>query len=169
MGSLTEPMLKEFHVEAATTKRALDRIPADKLRWRPHTRSMTLGQLAIHIATVPGVFARLIKADSFDVTNANFTPPIPHTLEEVHAIFADSVRAVEECLTGMSDETARGNWRLHRGEKLISNEPRISVLRSLMLNHWYHHRGQLSVYLRLLDVPVPVTYGPTADESPFEL
>ncbi len=167
MGSLTEPMLKEFRIEAATTKRALDRIPADKLKWRPHTKSMTVGQLAIHIALVPGIFARLIQADSFDVANANFAPPIPHNMEEVHAIFADSVRAVEDCLANMTDEKARGTWRLHRGEKQLSAEPRISVMRSLMLNHWYHHRGQLSVYLRLLDVPVPVTYGPSADESPF--
>ena len=88
-------------------------------------------------------------------------------MEEVHAALDQSVREVEACLKGMTNQQAEGNWRLMLKEREIFNKPRISVLRSIMLNHWYHHRGQLSVYLRLLEVPVPVIYGRSADENPF--
>ena len=164
---LTASMLNEFREEAAITKRVLDRIPADKLSWRPHPRSMSLGQLAIHIATVPGALVRITQGSEFDVSQGNFEPTPPKNLEEVHTAFAQSVREAEECLSGMTELTAQGQWRLMRGEKELFNKPRIGVLRSIMLNHWYHHRGQLSVYLRLLDVPVPVIYGRSADENPF--
>ena len=167
MSTITEPMLNEFREEAATTKCILERVPANKLAWRPHEKSMSIGQLAIHIAMVPGAFARIIKADSFDVAQAKFVPPQPKAVDEIHSAFAQSVRDVEECLSSMSDQTAQAGWRLMVREKQISERPRASVLRSLMLNHWYHHRGQLSVFLRMLDVPVPVIYGPSADESPF--
>ena len=88
-------------------------------------------------------------------------------LEEVFAVFDESVRDAEKCLKEMTDEKAQGNWRLMRQDRELMNVPRIAILRSIMLNHWYHHRGQLSVYLRLLDVPLPVIYGPSADENPF--
>jgi predicted dithiol-disulfide oxidoreductase (DUF899 family)/uncharacterized damage-inducible protein DinB len=163
-----EPMLKEFREEAETTRRILGRVPADKLGWKPHAKSMSLGQLAMHIASVPGALARLTQLDGFDVTQGNFTPPNPQSVQEIQSAFEQSVRDAESCLTGMSDQSAQGAWRLSRGEKELFTRPRIEVMRSIMLNHWYHHRGQLSVYLRLLDVPVPVVYGPSADENPFQ-
>ena len=98
---------------------------------------------------------------------AKFNPPQPGSVGEIQATFEQSVREVESCLEGMSNETARGDWRLSNGDRELFIKPRMSVMRSIMLNHWYHHRGQLSVYLRLLDVPVPVVYGPSADENPF--
>jgi uncharacterized damage-inducible protein DinB len=101
------------------------------------------------------------------VSQGNFNPVQPNNLDEVHVAFEQSVREVEKCLRDMTAEKAQGMWRLMRGEHEIFSKPRIEVLRSIMLNHWYHHRGQLSVYLRLLDVPVPVIYGPSADENPF--
>ena len=167
MGKATEPMLSEFREEAATTKRVLERVPAQKLAWKPHAKSMTLGQLAWHIAKVPGDLARITQPDSFDVSQGSFVPPQPKNLEEVFAVFDESVRDAEKCLKEMTDEKAHGNWRLMRQDRELMNVPRIAILRSIMLNHWYHHRGQLSVYLRLLDVPLPVIYGPSADENPF--
>jgi len=166
-GKMTDPMLAEFQEETAVTKRILERVPADKLTWRPHPRSMSLGQLAIHIAMVPGALATLAQGDGFDVSQANFEPPQPKTLQEIHDAFAQSVVASEKVLNMMTDQAALGTWTLKRGDREIFTQPRMGVMRSIMLNHWYHHRGQLSVYLRLLDVPVPVVYGPSADENPF--
>ena len=165
--TMLEPMLGEFREEAGVTRRILERVPADKLTWRPHPKSMTLGQLAIHIATVPGAIATLAQGDGLDVLQARFAPPQPTGVEEIHAALDDSVRTAEKVLSTMTDKEAQGSWTLKRGDKELFTQPRIGVLRSIMLNHWYHHRGQLSVYLRLLDVAVPVVYGPTADENPF--
>jgi len=160
-------MLEEFQEEAAVTRRVLNRVPADKLAWKPHAKSMSLGQLAIHVATVPGALARITQQDAFDVSQGSFEPPHPKNLEEIHAAFEQSVHAVEEHLKKMTDQEARKNWRLMLHDKELFCKPRVNVMRSIMLNHWYHHRGQLSVYLRLLDVPVPVIYGRSADENPF--
>ncbi len=167
MTKALEPTLEEFREEAATTRRILERVPADKLTWKPHPKSMSLGQLALHIAGIPGGLTKLLQMEEFDTAHANFNPPQPKNVEEIHAAHDQSVRAAEDFLAGMSDESAMANWRLLAQGKQISSQPRIVVLRSIMLNHWYHHRGQLSVYLRLLDVPVPVIYGPSADENPF--
>jgi uncharacterized damage-inducible protein DinB len=162
-----QPMLNEFREEAAITRRVLARIPADKLTWKPHAKSMTLGQLAMHIATVPGALSKIAQLDEFDAGQANFTPPQPKTLEEIQAALEESIRDAEECIGGMTEQRAMGTWRLLVNGKQAASQPRVGVLRSIMLNHWYHHRGQLSVYLRLLDVPVPVIYGRSADENPF--
>ena len=160
-------MTREFGEETAATKRILERVPADKLTWKPHPKSMSLGQLALHIAVIPKRISALAKADHFDVSQANFHPPQPASLEEIHTAFAESVAVGESYLAELREDTASENWRLMRQDKELSSKPRIAVIRTLMLNHWYHHRGQLSVYLRLLDVPLPVIYGRTADENPF--
>jgi uncharacterized damage-inducible protein DinB len=167
MATTLDPMLSEFREEAAITRRILDRVPPDKLSWKPHAKSMSLGQLANHIATVPGSLARITQLDEFDVSQGNFNSPSPNSMQAIHAAFEQSVRDAEACLAGMTEQKAQGKWRLMFKDKEISTQPRISVVRSIMLNHWYHHRGQLSVYLRLLDVPVPVIYGRSADENPF--
>jgi uncharacterized damage-inducible protein DinB len=160
-------MLTEFLEEAVTAKRVLERVPSEKLSWKPHAKSMSLGQLALHIATIPANLTKLTLLDEFDASQANFTPPQPKDLSEIHAALEQSVRSAEEYLAGMAETFANANWRLTKGGKELFSRPRIAVLRSIMLNHWYHHRGQLSVYLRLLDVPVPVIYGRSADENPF--
>ena len=162
-----DSMLAEFHEEAATTKRVLERVPADKLGWKPHARSMSLGQLALHIATVPAGICHITEADVFDVSQSNFAAPAPQTMDEVHAALDATLRTVEGTLSACSESNAQASWHLMLGEKELMSMPRIQVWRSLMLNHWYHHRGQLSVYLRLLEVPVPSIYGPSADEKPF--
>jgi uncharacterized damage-inducible protein DinB len=162
-----DSMLAEFHQEAATTRRVLDRVPADKLAWKPHAKSMSLGQLALHIATVPAGICRITEADTFDVSQASFAAPAPQTMDEVHAALDATLRTVEGTLSGCSEGNAQASWHLMFGDRELMSIPRAQVWRSLMLNHWYHHRGQLSVYLRLLDVPVPSIYGPSADEKPF--
>ena len=162
-----EPVLKEFREECAITQRVLDRLPADKLTWKPHRKSMSLGALALHIASVPGALARISQLDEFDAAQANFNPPEPKNVEEIQTAFQESIQAGEACLAGMTEQKAKGNWRLMVNGKEVFSRPRSEVIRSIMLNHWYHHRGQLSVYLRLLDVPLPVIYGRSADENPF--
>jgi len=165
--SLLLPVLEEFRDEAAITRRVLERVPDGKLSWKPHPKSMTLGQLAWHVATTPGALARLVQQEGFDVAQGNFVPPQPKSLEEILTAYEQSVRDAEQCLRGMTDERAKGPWRLERNGKEVFTKPRLSVMRTIMLNHWYHHRGQLSVYLRLIEVPVPVIYGRSADEDPF--
>ena len=167
MGTITDPMLNEFRQEVATTKRVLERVPEQKLSWKPHEKSMTLGQLASHIASVPGSVARILQQDTFDVNQGNFVPEQPNNMQEVLTTLEQSVRGAEQCLQSMTDERAHANWRLLRGERELMSLPRVGFARTVMMNHWYHHRGQLSVYLRLLDVPLPVIYGPSADENPF--
>ena len=161
------PMLHEFRAEVSITKRVLDCVPADKLTWKPHAKSMTLGQLAGHIAAIPGRISRMAQQDGFDVLKGSFVPPQPSSLEEILTTHEQGVRDAEEVLQSMTEEMAQGKWRLMRGEREIFTQPRTIVLRTIMLNHWYHHRGQLSVYLRLLEVPLPVIYGRSADTDPF--
>jgi uncharacterized damage-inducible protein DinB len=128
---------------------------------------MTLGQLALHVATIPGNIANLAQLEEFDASQAIFEPPVPRDAQEICTAFEQSLKTAENTLGKMSDESGSANWRLKlRGIEIFS-KPRVAVLRSLMMNHWYHHRGQLSVYLRLLDVPLPVIYGRSADANPF--
>ena len=169
MSNMLDPMLNEFREEAAITKRVLERVPPDKLSWKPHAKSMSLGQLAIHIATGPGGLAKNIQQDAFEVSQVSniFEVRSPNDVEEIHAAFEQSVRETEKCLQEMTEQKALGKWRVVAGGRELFARPRINALRSIMLNHWYHHRGQLSVYLRQLDVAVPSIYGPSADENPF--
>jgi uncharacterized damage-inducible protein DinB len=167
MAKMLEPMISEIQQEAVITRRILERVPADKLSWKPHPKSMSLGQLSLHIAAIPGNLAQLAKKESHDVADANFNPPPPRDANEILATLDASVKAAEEYLGTLSDSATLETWRLTSKGKEVLAIPRVALLRSIMLNHWYHHRGQLSVYLRLLDVPVPVIYGRSADENPF--
>jgi uncharacterized damage-inducible protein DinB len=160
-------MLNEFREEAATTRRVLAQVPVDKLGWKPHPKSMSLGQLALHIAANPGNVSNIAQQEELDAAQINFNPPEPRSLEEIHTTFEQSIRAGERCLGEMTEQQATGNWRLTVNGRQIFSKSRVAVLREIMLNHWYHHRGQLSVYLRLLDIPVPTIYGPSADENPL--
>jgi uncharacterized damage-inducible protein DinB len=164
---MLDPLLNELHQEAAATRRVLERVPGDRLNWRPHPKSMSLGQLAMHVASIPGNLSRLTQLDEFDASQANFTPQAPDNVEDIFTAFDVSLKVAQDYLGGLDEQTAQGSWRLTFKGKEVFTAPRGGVIRSLMLNHWYHHRGQLSVYLRLLDVPVPVIYGRSADENPF--
>ena len=167
MIKMLEPMMSEIQQEAAITKRVLERVPGDKLSWKPHPKSMSLGQLALHIATIPGNLSKLAQLEEFDASAANFDPPAPKNADELLTALNASLKAAQEYLSGVSESAAMGNWRLTSNGKEVFTIPRVGLLRTIMLNHWYHHRGQLSVYLRLLEVPVPVIYGRSADENPF--
>jgi uncharacterized damage-inducible protein DinB len=161
------PLLREFREEAAITKRLLDRVPGDKLTWKPHAKSMSLGQLAGHIASIPGRISKLVQQESFDVLKGSFVPAQPNSVEEILATLDQGVRDADQFLQGFDEENAAARFRLMRGDREIFTQPRAVTVRTIMLNHWYHHRGQLSVYLRLLDVPLPVIYGRSADTDPF--
>lgn len=162
-----DALLNELRQEAEATKRLLERVPEDRLAWKPHSKSMTLGQLALHVAAIPGDLSRLAQLDEFDASNANFEPPAPDSNMAIAAALQRSLDDAAEYLGALNADRAGAIWRLtFRGSEVFAM-PRAALLRNLMLNHWYHHRGQLTVYLRLLDVPLPVVYGRTADENPF--
>ena len=164
---MTEAMVTELNQEAATTKRLLERVPEDKLSWTPHQKSMSLGQLALHVARIPAELSRLAQLSEFDASAANFEPPMPKSRDEILTALEQGVAEAARQIASMTPEVASGDWRLTLRGQEVFRMPRTGVLRSLLLNHWYHHRGQLSVYLRLLNVPIPVIYGRSADENPF--
>ena len=144
----------------------LERIPQAHLSWKPHPKSMSLGQLALHVATVPGNVAELAAMDTCPSRRPSFSPRPPPSAELVPAL-TDSVAKAKQALGGFDDAKMGAMWRLQSGGKDIMAMPRVAFVRAIMLNHWYHHRGQLLVYLRLLNQSVPSVYGPTADENPF--
>jgi uncharacterized damage-inducible protein DinB len=162
---LAESILMELDQEAQTTKRVLDRIPDDKLGWRPHPKSFSLGQLALHIASVPGGVTAIAMQDVAEVPN--FTQPAAKSRQEILDTFSKSLESAKGNLNKMDDARMAATWTLTRSGKVVMSAPRAAFLRSVLLNHVYHHRGQLSVYLRMLDVPVPSIYGPSADDNPF--
>ncbi len=163
---LVDPLIAEMEQEAAATRRVLERVPQAHLSWRPHPKSMSLGQLALHVATVPGSVAEFASIDTIPEPPA-FLQPEAKTAAELVPTLDDSIATAKRLLGGFDDARMSALWRLQSGGKDLMALPRAAVLRSIMLNHWYHHRGQLVVYLRLLDVPLPSVYGPSADENPF--
>ena len=162
---LRDSILMELDQEAQTTKRVLDRIPEDKLSWKPHPKSYSLGQLALHIASLPGNVAAAAAQDTFEAPN--FSQPEPKNRQEILDTFSKSLAGAKETLEKMDDARLLAVWSLTKNGKVLMSVPRIGFIRSILMNHLYHHRGQLSVYLRILDVPVPSIYGPSADENPF--
>ena len=166
MPRIADSFLAELDQEAQTTRRVLERVPGDKLSWKPHTKSMSLGQLALHVATIPGGVAQILSNDSFEVPS--FDQPAAQSATELIPALDESVRTAKQVLGGMEDSKLMGTWKLTKNGKELMAAPRVAMVRSVMLNHWYHHRGQLSVYLRELDVLVPSIYGPSADENPFQ-
>ena len=145
----------------------LDRVPAEKLTWRPHDKSMTLGQLALHVATVCGTVGNWLEMEGFDVNDADFDPAQPASKDEIMQRFEEEQANAKAKLEALDNDRAMSDWTLTKGGDQFFSMPKIVLARSLMFNHLYQHRGQLSVYLRLLDVPVPATCGMTAGENPF--
>jgi uncharacterized damage-inducible protein DinB len=164
--ALIDGLLQELEQEAQTTRRVLARIPDEKLDWRPHEKARTLGALALHIAIVPGAVAELVGTHT-TVQRPQFSDPQPNSAAELIPALDESIAKAKNVLAGMDDAALMATWRMVDGERELLALPRIAMLRSIMLNHWYHHRGQLSVYLRELDVAIPSIYGPSADENPF--
>jgi uncharacterized damage-inducible protein DinB len=164
--AISEAILPEFDQEMANTRKTLERVPENKLGWKPHEKSSTMGGLATHLATINGWAESIVTQDSFDVSNA----PPPASLksrDEILAAFDKDTASARKAIAGASDGDLMKPWSLLSSGKTILTLPRVAVLRSFILNHGIHHRAQLGVYLRLNDIPVPAVYGPSADEGAF--
>ena len=162
--AISEALLPEFDHEMANTRRALERVPDVKLGWKPHEKSMSLASLATHLATIGGWSQAIVGQDSFDVKNAPANPDLK-SRNEILKTFDQTTAAARQAIAGASDAQMMKPWSLFSNGKAMLTMPRIAVLRGFIMNHSIHHRGQLTVYLRLNNVPVPSIYGPSADEG----
>lgn len=162
---IKDALVAELNREVPVTRRVLDRVPDDKLLWKPHPKSMSLGTLALHVATVPGGVAEFVSESPREAPD--FIAPQPTSKREILEAFEQMTTTARQQLEAWSDDDLATEWRMTQAGKTLLALPRLEMLRSVMFNHWYHHRGELLVYLRLLDIPVPAVYGPSADENPF--
>ncbi len=159
---IAQSLLAEFETQAPVTRRFLERLPEDKLTWKPHPKSMSAGQLAYHLATVPGGVVRAAQTSAIQAPDFQF--PEAASVQQVLDLFDDSIAIVRKVLPTFNDDAMHETWRVLAGDHEVLAMPRGQFLRDIMLNHWYQHRGQFSVYLRLLNVAVPASFGPSADE-----
>jgi uncharacterized damage-inducible protein DinB len=164
--AIIDGILAELDHEAQTTRRVLERVPGDRLAWQPHERARTLGALTMHVATVPGSVAALAAMASPAQIPSFVDPPLTDVATLLPTLDA-SVAKARRLLGDLPDATMLDDWRIVDGDRDVVVMPRAMFLRAVLLNHWYHHRGQLTVYLRTLGVPIPSIYGPSADENPF--
>ena len=160
--------VQELDQEAPATRRLLERVPDDRLDWRPHAKSMALGALAAHLASLPRAIVDLARQATFDASQTRPRPAATNSAELVRT-FDENVAYAKEQLSAMSDADLALPWKMVMGDRVVLEITRGAVLRSILFNHSYHHRGQLTVYLRENDVPLPPVYGPSADEMPFGL
>jgi uncharacterized damage-inducible protein DinB len=163
--SLKQLALGDLNHELSLTRKLLERVPDAHLGWKPHEKSMSLGGLALHVATIPYWLTRVLEADSFDLAQATRNPP-PNSLQDILNAFEDRVGAMRRALDAADDAALVRVWQLRRGDQVLQSMPRVAVIRTMGISHMIHHRAQLGVYLRMLDVPLPPMYGPTADEQP---
>jgi uncharacterized damage-inducible protein DinB len=166
--ALNQALLPEFDNEMANTRRSLERVPDDKLDWKPHAKSATFRQLALHLALFPSWITETLEKTSLDyapVDGEGYKPPVVNSRKELLEIFDRDLVKARAGLEAASDAQLMETWSLLAGEKTIFSMPRIAVFRSMVMNHMIHHRAQLGVYLRLNDLPVPALYGPSADEQ----
>ena len=165
--SVTEGLIQEFETEAATTRRVLERVPSDRLAWKPHPKSMSMGTLAMHIASGPGFITEWALKDSVEMPGGEGSSEAKSTAEILTA-HDDGAKKTAAGLRSIGDAGLQRNWKMTNKDGVtLMAMPKAALVRSIVLNHIYHHRGQLSVYLRLLDIPVPSIYGPSADENPM--
>jgi len=165
-----DTILPEFDMEMDNTRRTLERVPDDKFGWQPHAKSGTLGWLAVHIATIPHWAKITMEEESLNLSDparSKTGPPVPKDRKGVLELFEKNRKEARAALAKGTDAAYKKKWALLMGQQELFREPRASVLRRMVLNHMIHHRAQLIVYLRLLDVPVPGLYGPSADEQKF--
>ena len=162
---LLDQCLSEFDREIGVTRRVLARVPADHLSWAPHPRSMTLGRLATHLASLPGWLPQILNETTFDLASLSVMVLVDETSAAILARFDAGVADARRALRESTDARLADTWTLRKDGEVILTLPRIVALRTEGLYHLTHHRGQLTVYLRLLDIPVPPIYGPTADEG----
>lgn len=166
---LSAALLPEFDHEMANTRRVLERVPEEKLSWRPHPKSFTMAALASHVANLPSWTNITLGSESLDLASPEATTPRTpvSSQQELLALFDGNVTAARSALADASNEQLVVPWTLHKADQVIMTLPRIAVLRNMVMNHIIHHRAQLTVYLRLNDVAVPSIYGPSADEGGF--
>ena len=162
--AINQALLAELKNEAGNTRKMLERVPTDKLSWKPHEKSMTLGRLATHIAQIPAWIGRVINQNEFDFAKHPYKADVAENTEQLLKIFDDTLAENITILESADDEVLNTPWTLQRGNHIFFTLPRKVVLRTMAFNHLLHHRGQLSVYLRLSGIPVPGMYGPSADE-----
>ncbi len=165
--SLAETLIQELDQEGKTTRRVLERIPNESLTWKPHPKSFSLGQLGLHIARLNNGISAMSIDDVFTMLSNPFVFPDAESAKQILDEFDSGLARAKERAAAMDDAKLTGMWTMKSGDQTVMSMPRISLYRLLLCNHQYHHRGQLSVYLRLLDLPVPSIYGPSADENPF--
>ncbi len=164
--AIKDSLLPEYDHEMATTRKLLERVPLEEAQWKPHTKSMTLGDLAAHIAEIPGWVGTIVNAPFVDLAaDADHVSTGYATKEDLIATFDRNVAKARAAIDSKSDLDMMESWSLKNGETVILSMPKAGVLRSFLLNHVIHHRGQLSVFIRLKDIPVPMIYGPSADEK----
>ena len=166
--SIAAAFIPELEQEAKTTRRVLELIPDDQLEYRPHAKSMSLGQLAHHTASIPGSISRMASRDGIDVTAVDFTSPAAESAAALLSTHDAAIAEAKTFLLSLDNAAAATVFTARAGDRVLFAMPKAALIRTLMLNHWYHHRGQLTVYLRLLDIPVPAVYGRSADENPFQ-
>lgn len=159
---LNEPFISELKIEAVNTRKMLERVPQESFSWKPHIKSRTLGEISTHIANLPGIFIANLDRDYYDRNEYQVSV---NNIQDVLLTFDKNISRSLEVLNTISDEQMLLNWTYKYGEKVIFELPRFVVIRTTALNHLFHHRGQLSVYLRLLEISLPAIYGPTADEN----
>lgn len=162
---MNEALIAELQQEAASTRKLLERVPMDKPDWVPHAKSMKLGNLAHHVSEIPGWTMVTMDQDELDFAKWEYKPEIPKTAEVLVKNFDVQVEKAIECLKRSDDAKFMENWTMRQGEQVFFTLPKAAVMRSFVFNHLIHHRAQLGVYLRLLDIPLPSSYGPTADEA----
>ena len=165
--ALKDALLPEFDHEMGTTRRLLERVPEADLGWKPHEKSFSLGQLASHIANIPHWLDATCDLTVFDLASIgdDARPKEPTSIADLLKTFDENVKKGRQKIDAQTDAAMLAQWTMKQGEHEILTMPRVAVLRSFIMNHLIHHRGQLSVYLRLRDVPLPSIYGPTADEG----
>lgn len=164
---LADGLIAELEREGASTERILARVPMDKIGWKPHAKSSSLGELAWHIASLPAGAVGMLKDGERDVSQAR--PSTMPANPDFVATFKQNLAKIKETLAHTEDKTLLNeNFAFKNNGAVITSMPKLAMIRTVLLNHSYHHRGQLTVYLRLLDVPVPAMYGRSADENAFE-
>jgi len=161
------PMIEELTRSFPVTRKVLDNIPADRLDWRPHPKAMTLGQLAMHVATIPLGVAKMATSVTVDLTTVDFSVGQPTSKQAILAAFEQAEAEAVDVLRSYDQQLLDTPFAFVRDETEIFAMPRSMVVREIVLNHLYHHRGQLTTYLRSLDCPVPAVYGTSAEENPF--
>lgn len=164
--TIAEVFLLELDLEANVTRRILERVPIEKGDWKPHVKNFSLLHLAAHVAELPNYLFITIDQDELDFAKMDYKPSVPASINELLSTFETNLKKAREALMKCTDEKMKKNWTMRSGETIYFSIPRVSVIINFCMNHLVHHRAQLGMYLRLLDIPVPGSYGPTADDKP---